>query len=278
MAHSFKNFLSNNSSIDFLDGLYYQKNLLRNRSFEEHYLSLREKEHRLYNDTTLAHLPQIDSNHSHAKEWRIRKRSADRLIQYFRSRKQNSILEIGCGNGWLINYIHSIIKADFCGVDVNEHELKQAVRIFGSKNQISFLYADILSGIFDEPVADVILLASAIQYFPDLKGLLNQLQKLLLPNGQIHILDSALYTEDDVIGARKRSERYFIDAGYPEMQKHYFHHTLEFFNTINCSVMYNPTSIWNRVSRTAHNDSPFPWIIIDKIDAVDGITKDTAYE
>jgi hypothetical protein len=70
------------------------------KRFEKLYITLREKENRLYTDDQVKQLPLIPSSHVHSAEWVIRKRSTARLLNYLRKRRiQLSILEAGCGNG-----------------------------------------------------------------------------------------------------------------------------------------------------------------------------------
>src|SRR5436190_14301198 len=156
----FKNYLEHNPSLEFHQGLYYQKDLGRSLSFEKQYTELRKNEGRLYDDAVVAKLPLISSTHPLSKEWSIRKRSADRLINFLKTKNPQTILEVGCGNGWLIHYIHTFLQADCCGMDVNEIELKQAVSLFDKYDTLSFLYADIRSGVFEKPCTDTIILAS----------------------------------------------------------------------------------------------------------------------
>ena len=58
-----KDFL-NNISLEFSDGLYFQKNLSRSQSFEKEYISLRKKEGRIYSDALVAKLVSCDSRFS----------------------------------------------------------------------------------------------------------------------------------------------------------------------------------------------------------------------
>ena len=73
------------------------------KKFEKIYIALREKENRLYTDDQVEQLPFIKSSHIHSAEWAIRKRSTARLLNHLKkSRRQLTILEIGCGNGWFV--------------------------------------------------------------------------------------------------------------------------------------------------------------------------------
>src|SRR5258706_6252182 len=109
------------------------------------YLRVREKEGRLYSDKVVAQLPSVSSGHLLANEWRARSASASRLTGYLAGQaKPLTILDLGCGNGWLANLLsktgHRVI-----GVDQNLHELKQATRVFSSNLNVTFLETDIFS-------------------------------------------------------------------------------------------------------------------------------------
>jgi ubiquinone/menaquinone biosynthesis C-methylase UbiE len=260
----FKNYLGEHPSIEDRDALYYQKTLRKNDTFEIHYTALRKSEGRLYEDDVVTKLPHIDPAHHAWKEWNIRKRSADRLVRFLKKKKPDTVLEIGCGNGWLTNYLHSYLQTDCCGIDINETELNQAASLFSKTESLNFLYADILSGIFDSPCIDIIVLASVFQYFPDPQKLLFNLQKILKPEGQIHILDSPFYNDQEVLQAKQRSEKYFAESGLAGMQSHYFHHSWKAIESFQFSIIHNPSSFLNSLLRKVRDDSPFPWIVIEK--------------
>ncbi|MEO8398631.1 MAG: hypothetical protein ABI550_02325, partial [Ignavibacteriaceae bacterium] len=72
---------------------------------ENLYLKVREKEGRIYDIETLKKLPDVHKNHRHSKEWSLRKKSAENLTKYFLQFSEEKILDLGCGNGWLSNYL-----------------------------------------------------------------------------------------------------------------------------------------------------------------------------
>jgi len=59
--------------------------------------------------------------------------------------------------------------------------------------------------------------------------------------------------------AAERSRLYFEEAGFPGMEQHYFHHTLDSLSGFNYRVFYNPGSLFNRFLK---NKNPFYWIQI----------------
>lgn len=246
------------------------------------YLKVREKEGRLYSDDVVAKLPLFPQNHVLSNEWQARFSSAKRLRKYL-SQKNTSlkILDLGCGNGWLSNFLsrdnHIII-----GCDQNKIELKQAVRVFsssaedgrssgrkedggGSAGKLSFLEGDIFSAPFSKDFIDIILLASAVQYFPDLTKLLKTLLNYLKPNGEIHILDSAFYADDEIQQAIHRSEEYYLSLGFPEMSKYYFHHRISELEKFSVKWIYRPNLFMLRFQKMFGKiNSPFPWVVINK--------------
>ncbi|MBS1530405.1 MAG: hypothetical protein JSU01_08870, partial [Bacteroidetes bacterium] len=92
--------------------------------FEDLYLAVRRREKRIYSDEQLLNLPDIDPDHIHAAEWKIRKRSGARLVDYLRKKRRSlRILEVGCGNGWLSAKMAGIPGSYVIGLDINQTEI-----------------------------------------------------------------------------------------------------------------------------------------------------------
>jgi SAM-dependent methyltransferase len=245
------------------DNVFFQKTFTRHRPFEKSYLSVRSKEHRLYDNDTVRRLPDISESHPLKKEWSVRKISATKLVHYL-STKSPKILEVGCGNGWLTNMLGKITNAQVVGLDINETELRQSAQVFQAANNITLVYADIFTfNIMTK--FDVIVLASALQYFGEPELLIRNLQNLLTPDGQIHIIDTPLYDEADIRNAKIRTEKYFEQLNVSLHPIYYFHHTWSMLNHFQTHIQHDPRSTWTRVKRLFVNtESPFPWIIINK--------------
>jgi ubiquinone/menaquinone biosynthesis C-methylase UbiE len=261
---SFRTYLTNNPVFEQMNGLYYQRGLKREQPFETVYKAIRATEGRLYTDEIVSKLPEIAEDHPLKHEWAIRKKSALRLIQYLKKKKPGKVLEVGCGNGWLINQIWLQVGADCCGVDVNETELKQANAVFGEWDTLSFLYGDIESGVFDSLRVDVIVIASVLQYFSHPERLLSKLRTLLNPGGEIHIIDSPFYHENAIAAAKERSRKYFEAAGEPAMTSLYFHHPWKVLDTFHKKILHRPDGILGKVLQRFFYYSPFPWVVIEK--------------
>lgn len=236
-----------------------------NNEFESIYLKLREKEKRIYSDDELIKLPFASNSNPHKKEWNLRAKSFLRFKEYLKTKNENlNILDLGCGNGWFCGQLSKSFHHDFYCVDVNLTELKQAVRIFKSE-RIKFIYADIFNAEIPQASFNIITVNAAVQYFPDLKRLLNKLITLISENGEVHILDSPFYSNIEAVNAKKRTMDYYSVLGFKEMADKYYHHTWNELSESNFEILYQPDSITNRIKRLFLKcNSPFPWIKITK--------------
>jgi ubiquinone/menaquinone biosynthesis C-methylase UbiE len=249
------------------EGVYFQKGLERNNAFEKKYLAIREKEKRIYTDEQVKVLPEISSTHPQYQEWKLRKDSMQRLIRYLNQKNFKTILEIGCGNGWLSSHLAKT-KAEVFGLDMNEVELIQGARVYKGIENLKFLYADILKNPFKDKVFDLIVLASSIQYFSDAGRLIQSIQPLLTAQGEIHVLDTPIYqNQHEASSAKKRSEDYFNNMEHSWMSQYYFQHTFDSLAGYNYKILYNPSSAFNRLKNIFTKTSPFPWILIGNFNA-----------
>jgi len=231
-------------------------------AFEKLYLEIRKKEQRIYPDEQVALLPDISQSHIHYKEWQLRKISAGRLLGYLKKKnKPLKILEVGCGNGWLSAKLADIEKTTVVALDINHVELKQGASVFGNKTNLYFEYGDIRDEAFAKREFDIIIFAASLQYFPSLARILRAAVGLLALKGEVHILDTPLYKDDEIERARQRTKNYYALAGFPEMGVFYYHHPFGGLKHFKHRIMYNPFSALNKLFRKI---SPFYWVCIDQ--------------
>ncbi|HLF46409.1 MAG TPA: class I SAM-dependent methyltransferase [Chitinophagaceae bacterium] len=230
--------------------------------FEEIYLRLRQKEGRVYSDEEVAHLPEIHATHPHQQEWKLRKNSAEKLLKYLQQKKQAlKILEVGSGNGWLSAKLASDPSHHVTGIDINSIELQQAKRVFQHKQNIEFFNCSLRDDLLKDCYFDLIVFAASIQYFSSLREIIQEALHHLLRDGEIHILDSAFYRQNELAAARRRSGDYYDATGFPEMTGHYFHHCLDEIKIFNYTLLYNPDAITRFLIK---NKSPFYWVSIQQ--------------
>ncbi len=235
------------------------------------YLLARSREGRLYPDAVVAQLPDVPASHPLRQEWRQRADSSRRLVRYLRGRSGPlRVLDLGCGNGWLAHLLAGIPGSDVTGIDTNEVELDQAARVFVAPN-LRFIWADISRMAAPPDRPDVVVMASAIQYVPDLASLVRRLRSWLPADGEVHLLDSPLYRPDELDGARERTRRHYADIGVPEMAAAYHHHVWQDLDPFPYRVLYRPDAFLPRAARRGFGRprSPFPWIRIAAGDGPD---------
>jgi SAM-dependent methyltransferase len=194
---------------------------------EDLYLAVRRKEERVVSVSQIRLLPDTPSGTPHADEWLIRKRSYQRLHRYLHSRfssPETSILDVGCGNGWMTNALSQNGRFNATGIDLNMTELALADEAFSGSPRVQFAYGDILGGALSGRTFDAIVVASSCQYFSNLAELMGALRDLLQPGGEIHVIDTPFYMDDKIPQARERSRAYYHLLGYPDMANCYFHH------------------------------------------------------
>ena len=228
--------------------------------FERLYIKVREKEQRLYSDEDLRKLPFINRQHPHFEEWRSRNHSCKSFIRYLQKyRTPVSILEVGCGNGWLSNQISTTLGTDVTGIDVNRTEIEQAQRVFENDSNLRFYWGDLQSEFLLAKKFDIILFAASIQYFSSLRKVIDKSLSILEPAGEIHIIDSFFYEGETANLAKERTAHYYKSMGVPEMTHHYFHHKYEELSPYNYVILKKPSKPWEKFWGARQ---VFPWIRI----------------
>jgi len=248
------------ASIEKTKGVFYITE--KHENYADSYLNVREKEERIYEDDIVALLPNVSKTHRYYQEWKLRQQSTNRILDYLKQKKKSlKILDLGCGNGWFSHHLSKVSNTEVFAVDLNAPELEQAARVF-QKDNLHFLYADIFSEEAEKlNEFDIITVNSCIQYFRDLKTIVEVLKKKLVLEGELHIIDSPFYTASEIHSAKERTKTYYSNIGVPEMASHYFHHSLTSIN--NYELLYEPKrSILSKITRKKEN--PFCWVKIKK--------------
>ncbi|MCB9170075.1 MAG: methyltransferase domain-containing protein [Flavobacteriales bacterium] len=195
-------------------------------AFEALYEAVRTKERRILTDAEVARLPD-GSGLWNALEWRIRARSAARLVHQLNGHGERlRVLEVGCGNGWLSRYMHRAGHA-VLGIDVFTRELEQAARVH---REVRFARAELLDQKLPAAAFDAVVFAASIQYFPDPLAAMHAAFRSLAPGGLVHVLDTVLYADAaSAEQAQQRTRNYFHDLGHPAMSERYHAHPISLF-------------------------------------------------
>lgn len=228
------------------------------------YGELREKEGRLFTDEQLAALPDLEPAHPLAAEFRIRKHSMNRLVKHLKSSGVSNLLEIGCGNGWLLAQVTNQLGIEGTGIDIFRPELEQAARVF-SGAPIDWIEGNIFREILPPASFDAVIVASAAQYFNNLGQLIDRVKTLLRDDGCLHIIDTPFYRTSKARQAAVRTFNYYESMSMPWMTGQYFHHTYRELNGNSYRLLHKPTTIGKRFRRIMNKPVlPFPHIEIRK--------------
>lgn len=242
------------------DGVILGSETQSDPDFESNYLKVREAEHRLYSDQDVMQLPWL-KNHMYSDEWALRAQSAERVGDYFSKKGKGNLLDIGCGNGWFSHLLGSRTQLIITGIDLNFFELKQAARNFNQFG-LQFVLGDIFTMSLPRHQFNFITINAAIQYFSDFEKTINRLLVLLNETGELHINDSPFYTTSDILEAKRRTQNYYNELGFPEMAAHYFHHSYDNLALFEHDYLYKPGRT-SRIHRWfSKPDILFPWIKI----------------
>ena len=258
-----------NSELNFFnksslaDGVYILTPV--KNDFEDLYIKVRSKEKRVYTDEELKLLPFASDSNAHKKEWELRAKSFLRFKQYLKTKNaQLNFLDLGCGNGWFCGQLLKFFNHNYYCFDINLTELKQGKKVFGS-DQIKFIYADVFADSIPDKSFDLITINAAVQYFQELKTLLNRLLNLLSKDGEIHIIDSPFYKNTEADNAKRRTFEYYSSIGFPKTANFYFHHSWNELTGFNYKLLYYPSTSLNKIKKIfGLHDSPFPWVVIKK--------------
>ncbi len=106
--------------------------------------------------------------------------------------EKSKVLEIGCTNGFSSLEIHKLTKCKVIGIDINKNSVENAnERVNLNKldpNMISFEYCNAEELPFNDDEFDLIICGNAMSFVSDKKKAVNELKRVLKPNGFISVV------------------------------------------------------------------------------------------
>ena len=138
------------------------------------------------------------------------------IFGFINSWKESSVLDAGCGNGYLVNKL-ALLAKQIVGVDASEKLLKSATSQVLHKNA-SFQLADITKKLpFGNSNFDVVIANMVIQYLPLLENFAKESSRLLKVNGKLIIIidhpSHALFLRaQELIG--KKNDKFLSSGSY----------------------------------------------------------------
>jgi len=119
-----------------------------------------------------------------------------RMLEIVKPDEMSHVLDIGCGNGKIAEYISDLTQASVTGVDYISEAIDQALNRTGDKRgRIDFKVGNIEALDFKDESFDVILSIDSI-YFDEPKTVLASWKRLLKPMGEMAIFYLSLDGSD----------------------------------------------------------------------------------
>jgi len=104
-------------------------------------------------------------------------RHSRRILRYLRPRSSDTLLEIGCGRGWLTQRMQELCPATY-GIDVNPKSIAHGV----AENLATMDAVDLR---FEDEQFDHVYSFHAIEHIVDAGDAIDEMQRVLVPGGRI---------------------------------------------------------------------------------------------
>ena len=130
----------------------------------------------------LAHWPP-PTDYQHAqRQWMLQ-----RVLQKIPSHNIRTILEVGCGDGWVTQQLVHRFKCNVLGFDYNPNRIKTS-----NHKQILLVAGDASKPPIANQSVDLIVSLAVLEHLPDRHNVVQQLTKILKPGGKmIHIVPTS---------------------------------------------------------------------------------------
>jgi SAM-dependent methyltransferase len=147
------------------------------------------------------------------------------MLEKVRIDENSSVLDIGCGNGKIAEYISDATGAHVTGIDYIPEAVETARKRTASKSErLRFQIGDIENPVEAEKSFDLILSIDSM-YFNDSDILLAAWKKLLKPDGQMAIFYLSLDSNDISEALEKHSLSFIV---YDLSREHWTHMQLKY--------------------------------------------------
>lgn len=125
-------------------------------------------------------------------------------------RGANKVLDVGCGDGGLVNFLAKQTRKEVVGLDISDSGFDKALTkasSHGVSNLVKCIKGDAyrISKYFNKEKFDVVTMTYTLHHVKQPVNVLRQLRKILKLTGQILIVDWVFYQDKDKGECRKYS-------------------------------------------------------------------------
>ena len=110
----------------------------------------------------------------------------DKLLEVLRLTESDRVLDIGCGNGRITEYLHELTGARMTGIDISAEAIAQArARAAAESGRLTFRVGNMNRLDFEPQTFDAVIAIDTLYYVDDLAETLRQLKAVLRPAGRM---------------------------------------------------------------------------------------------
>ena len=121
----------------------------------------------------------------------------EQLLGVARLDSWNNILELGCGNGYIAEYISDVTQCHITGIDYIQKAIQQAEeRTRAKRDRLTFMCGDMREVDFSPGSFNTILSIDTIYFYEDLRKAIQKIRRWITDRGQFLIFYSYSLKED----------------------------------------------------------------------------------
>lgn len=144
----------------------------------------------------------------------------DNTIHLLKLTDSDNVLDIGCGNGYVMNLAARQNSGIFTGIDISEDMIKSAERrnhVFVKNGRMRYSCQNLNSMSFSDGTFNKAYTVNTVYFWDDLNAVMEEIGRVLKPSG---IFINTMYSNDTLnklthtrIGYKRFSKQQLCDAG-----------------------------------------------------------------
>ena len=181
------------------------------------------------------------------------------MLELLKLSKRSKVLEIGCGNGKMAEYISDLTQASVTGIDYIPEAIEQATRRTQNKrNRLNFKVANLEFLDFTPESFDAIISVDTIFFGRKMAATITGLNRILKAGGQIAIFNGNYQQEDFLADLAANNLTYDVYDFGPGHIKHMLlkHHVAKELE--NAFKAEGNAFVWQNLMAESFSDLNFP--------------------
>ncbi|MBC3796818.1 class I SAM-dependent methyltransferase [Acetobacterium tundrae] len=136
---------------------------------------------------TKKHFDESAEDYNNSYDGKFVKCMYDEIVERVLAANPKSILDLGCGNGNVLEKIKLKSDADLYGLDLSENMIESAKEKLGARVELKVGDAEQLP--YDDNQFDIIVCNASFHHYPNPDQVLQEIHRVLKPNGTLVLGD-----------------------------------------------------------------------------------------